>query len=63
MAYGYRRLNMVAPASSAKHRFSLGQIVATPGALFAIAGAGQQPAAFLTRHVTGDWGKLDEEDR
>ena len=54
---------MVAPASSAKPRFQLGQIVATPGALSAIADAGQQPAEFLARHVMGDWGELDDDDK
>src|SRR6266853_2289617 len=43
--------------------FPLGQIVATPGALAALARAGQTPLDFLTRHVCGDWGELDEEDR
>jgi hypothetical protein len=46
-----------------KHRFTLGQIVATPGALEALQAAGQQPHEFLSRHVTGDWGDLDAEDR
>jgi hypothetical protein len=32
--------------------FSLGQIVATPGALAALKKAGQQPGEFLTRHVS-----------
>jgi len=44
-------------------KFRLGQIVATPGALDALLMAGQTPAVFLRRHVTGDWGELDEEDR
>ena len=44
-------------------KFSLGRIVATPGALEALRDAGQQPGEFLGRHVTGDWGSLDEEDR
>jgi hypothetical protein len=50
----------------AKHQplFSLGQIVATPGALAALQKAGQQAQEFLSRHVHGDWGKdLSEEDR
>jgi hypothetical protein len=44
-------------------RFLLGQIVATPGALDALAQAGDNPAALLGRHVTGDWGELDEHDQ
>ena len=44
-------------------KFSLGRIVATPGALEALHNAGQQPGDFLARHVTGDWGDLDDEDK
>jgi hypothetical protein len=44
-------------------KFDLGQIVATPGALETIRDAGQIPADFLARHVSGDWGELHEEDR
>ncbi len=43
--------------------FPLGQIVATPGALLALGHAEQQAAEFLDRHVVGDWGELDEEDK
>ena len=43
--------------------FSLGQVVATPGALAALEKAGQGPQEFLSRHVHGDWGDLCEEDR
>jgi hypothetical protein len=42
--------------------FPLGQLVATPGALQALAEAGQTPEEFITRHVTGDWGSLPPED-
>jgi hypothetical protein len=45
------------------HRFPLGQIVATPGALEALNRTGDMPAAFLRRHVSGDWGELDTHDR
>lgn len=43
--------------------FSLGQVVATPGALAALEKAGQGPLDFLSRHVHGDWGDLCDEDR
>src|ERR1700726_1873685 len=46
-----------------KPLFNLGQIVATPGALAALAKAGQTPLDFLTRHVCGDWGELDAHDQ
>ncbi len=44
-------------------RFTLGRIVATPGALEALEEAGQGPMEFLRRHVTGDWGDLDDDDK
>jgi hypothetical protein len=44
-------------------RFSLGHLVATPGALRALASAGQEARDFLARHQTGDWGDLDDEDK
>lgn len=43
--------------------FPLGQVVATPGALMALIDAQQGPEEFLLRHITGDWGTLDEHDR
>lgn len=43
--------------------FDLGQLVATPGALAALAKTGQNAMEFLSRHVRGDWGELPEEDR
>ena len=44
-------------------RFELGQVVGTPGALEALQQAGQDPLALLARHVVGDWGELDDEDK
>ena len=43
-------------------RFSLGRVVATPGALKALEQANQNPLKFLERHQAGDWGELCEED-
>ena len=49
---------------SVKPLFSLGKIVATPGALDALARANQRPHDFLNRHAAGDWGaELSEEDK
>jgi len=42
--------------------FSLGQCVATPGALDALQVAGISPLDLLARHVRGDWGDLSQED-
>jgi hypothetical protein len=52
----------VSPNETAK-KFSMGRIVATPGALEALVAAGQSAGEFLARHVTGDWGDLDDEDK
>jgi type IV secretory pathway ATPase VirB11/archaellum biosynthesis ATPase len=49
--------------SERKPLFDLGQLVATPGALAALEKSGQSPMDFLSRHVTGDWGELSEDDR
>jgi hypothetical protein len=43
-------------------RFPLGRTLITPGALEVIAEAEQIPAAFLARHLVGDWGEVCEED-
>jgi hypothetical protein len=43
--------------------FPLGQVVATPGALAALAEANQNPWALLQRHVRGDWGDIPVEDQ
>jgi hypothetical protein len=42
-------------------KFSLGRIVATPHALEELTARDIQTA--LRRHVSGDWGELDEHDR
>jgi hypothetical protein len=42
--------------------FPLGRLVATPGALALLTNAGENPAALLDRHVSGDWGDVLPED-
>ncbi len=46
-----------------KPLFSLGRVVATPGALAALEEAEQTPHEFLDRHIVGDWGVVPEEDK
>jgi hypothetical protein len=43
-------------------KFEPGRIVSTPGALRAMEEAGDNPASFLVRHLSGDWGELDAHD-
>jgi hypothetical protein len=43
-------------------RFPLGQIVATPGALEAIAEAGQRAGEFIQRHARLEQGELSDAD-
>ena len=43
--------------------FRLGQTLATPGALQAMAKAGDDPLNFIRRHHAGDWGNLGDEDK
>lgn len=49
--------------SEPKPLFSLGRLVGTSGALNALTNAEQNPFDLLVRHVTGDWGDLEEEDK
>jgi hypothetical protein len=44
-------------------QFQLGKVLATPGAIEALAQTGQSPWEFLSRHLTGDWGVVDEGDK
>lgn len=44
-------------------KFSLGQTVATPGALEALGDARVHPFRLLLRHSRGDWGDVGAEDR
>ncbi len=43
-------------------KFSLGQCVATPGALNAFQRTGENVVKYLARHQSGDWGEVDEQD-
>jgi len=49
-----------APAAA---RFPLGQVVSTPGALEAMANAGQEGSQLLGRHRSGDWGDVCDSDK
>jgi hypothetical protein len=49
--------------AKARPKFSLGQILSTPGAIEALEKARQSAAHFLERHGRGDWGDVCEEDR
>ena len=44
-------------------KFSLGQVVATRGALSLMEERGINPLLLLARHARGDWGDLDDEDK
>ena len=54
---------MIAFNVPAKAKFPLGQLLATPGGLEALAESGQSPAEFLLRHVQGDWGDMSADDK
>jgi len=43
--------------------FSFGQVVATPGAIEVIERCKLNAGFLLLRHVTGDWGDLDDDDK
>lgn len=47
---------------SARPLFHPGRIVATPGAIEALAKANQDPLEFIIRHIRGDWGEIDPDD-
>ena len=46
-----------------KPKFSLGEILATPGALEALEASGQNVQFFLSRHIRGDWGEVCRDDK
>lgn len=46
-----------------KSLLDLGRTVATPGAIAEMEKAKSGPAAFIERHVTGDWGCVSAADK
>ena len=54
---------MVAALTPSAHKFKLGQLVATPGAIEALTRAQQDPLFFLERHRHGDWGDVCASDK
>jgi hypothetical protein len=43
-------------------KFSPGTVVATPGVLAEFSASGDDPLAFLVKHIAGDWGEVDPDD-
>ena len=50
------------PPASVTPKFDLGQVVTTPGALDALTQHGVTPISLLSRHVSGDFGDIDQQD-
>ena len=46
-----------------KQKFELGRLLATPGALRMLESHAVTAISLLSRHIHGDWGDLDEEDK
>lgn len=45
------------------NKFGLGRLVMTPGAMEVFGGDADKVRPFIDRHVNGDWGDLDDEDK
>jgi len=43
--------------------FTAGRLVATPGALALLEKVNKSPLEYASRHLRGDWGDLDQEDK
>ena len=56
-------ISMPTNGQSAKPKFPLGQILATPEAIEALQQSDQLPGEFLARHVAGDWGEVCADDK
>ena len=50
-------------STQCKPLFALGEIVATPGALDALARNNSTGLGLLRRHIFGDWGMVNDEDK
>lgn len=44
-------------------KFDPGQVVATQGAIHALAESQQDASFFIDKHVRGDWGEVDADDQ
>ncbi len=55
------RLELVEPMNDTP-LFSLGQVLATPGAPAMLDRHGKAPSQLIDRHAAGDWGNVCEED-
>jgi len=53
-------LSEVQSLERGERKFPLGQLVATPGAVEALARNNQEPTELLRRHWRGDWGDLED---
>ena len=42
---------------------STGDVLATPGALEALSRSNRGALGYINRHIRGDWGDLDDEDK
>jgi hypothetical protein len=60
---GTNMINTNGTGAPATIRFPLGQVVSTPGALEAMAHAGQDGSQLLARHHSGDWGEVCDSDK
>src|SRR5688572_5414638 len=54
---------MVSLVNHNAERFSLGRLLATPGALSALTESSQSPAEFVSQHAAGNWGTVSAEDK
>lgn len=50
------------PFDEMSGKFDLGKVVATPGALRALRDSGDNGAAYIRRHASGDWGDVGPGD-